>query len=95
MNKSKIALILGLMCIVLTCGIVVQVRTIKGTGSTISTNSQENELRDAVLKAKEKYDNIISEAEKKCAFNLKSAKASAQSQTAKSVLAEKEKLPSV
>lgn len=54
MNKSKIALILGLMCIVLTCGIVVQVRTIKGTGSTISTNSQENELRDAVLKAKRK-----------------------------------------
>ena len=37
MNKSKIALILGLMCIVLTCGIVVQVRTIKGTGSTIVT----------------------------------------------------------
>ena len=63
MNKSKIALILGLMCIVLTCGIVVQVRTIKGTGSTISTNSQENELRDAVLKAKEKYDNLYADVE--------------------------------
>ena len=63
MNKSKIALILGLMCIVLTCGIVVQVRTIKETGSTISTNSQENELRDAVLKAKEKYDNLYADVE--------------------------------
>ena len=63
MNKSKIALILSLMCIVLTCGIVVQVRTIKGTGSTISTNSQENELRDAVLKAKEKYDNLYADVE--------------------------------
>ena len=63
MNKSKIALILGLMCIVLTCGIVVQVRTNKGTGSTISTNSQENELRDAVLKAKEKYDNLYADVE--------------------------------
>lgn len=40
---------------------------------------RQSMLDDAALRAKEKYDNIISEAEKKCAFNLKSAKASAQS----------------
>ena len=54
-----------------------------------ASKKRQSMLEDAALRAKEKYDNIISEAEKKCAFNLKSAKASAQSQTAKSVLAEK------
>ena len=60
MNKKTISLILGLMCVVLTFGIAVQIKTINGTGTTISTNTRENELRDAVLKAKEMgYDKII------------------------------------
>ena len=63
MDKKIVAIILGIMCVVLSCGIVVQVRTIEGTGSTISTNAKENELRDAVLKAKEKYDNLYAEVE--------------------------------
>ena len=63
MNKKIISLILGLMCVVLSYGIAVQIKTIKGTESTISTNAKENELRDAVLKAKEKYDNLYSELE--------------------------------
>ena len=58
MNKKSISLILGLMCLVLTYGIVVQIKTVNGTGTTLSTNSSENELRDDVLKAKEKYDNL-------------------------------------
>lgn len=63
MNKKIISLILGIMCILLSFGIAVQIKTIKGTGSTISTNAQENELRDAVLKEKEKYDNLYRELE--------------------------------
>lgn len=63
MNKKSISLILGLMCMVLTFGIAVQIRTVNGTGTTVSTNSEENELRDAVLKAKEKYDNLYEELE--------------------------------
>lgn len=63
MNEKKISLILGIMCLVLTCGIVVQIKTINGTGTTISTNAKENELRDAVLKAKEKYDNLYASLE--------------------------------
>lgn len=51
------------MCVVLSYGIAVQIKTINGTESIISTNSKENELRDAVLKSKEKYDNLYSELE--------------------------------
>ena len=58
MDKKIISLILGLMCVILTYGISVQIKTINGTGTTVSTNAEENELRDAVLKAKEKYDNL-------------------------------------
>lgn len=64
MNKKTISLILGLMCVLLTFGIAVQIKTINGTGTTISTNTKENELRDAVLKAKEKYDNLYKDLEK-------------------------------
>lgn len=63
MNKKKISLILGLMCVLLSYGIANQIKTIKGTGSTISTNANENELRDAVLKSKEKYDNLYQKLE--------------------------------
>ena len=63
MSKKSISLILGLMCLILTYGITVQIRTVSGTGTTVSTNSSENELRDAVLKAKEKYDNLYRELE--------------------------------
>ena len=63
MNKKVISLILGLMCMLLSYGIAAQIKTINGTGSTMSTNAKENELRDAVLKAKEKYDNLYQELE--------------------------------
>ena len=58
MDKRVISLVLGIMCFLLTYGIAVQIKTVKGTGTIISTNATENELRDAVLKAKEKYDNL-------------------------------------
>ena len=64
MDKKLISLILGLMCLVLTYGIAVQIKTVNGTGTTISTNAKENELRDAVLKSKEKYDNLYAELER-------------------------------
>ena len=63
MNKKVISLILGLMCVLLSYGIAAQIKTINGTGSTMSTNAKENELRDAVLKSKEKYDNLYRELE--------------------------------
>ena len=40
MNKKIVTVILGIMCAVLSCGIAIQVRTIEGTGSIMSTNAQ-------------------------------------------------------
>ena len=64
MNKKLISLVLGTMCFLLTFGIAVQIKTVNGTGTTVSTNSKENELRNAVLKAKEKYDNLYEDLER-------------------------------
>lgn len=63
MNKKVISVVLGIMCLLLTYGIAIQIKTVSGTGTTISTNASENELRDDVLKAKEKYDNLYEELE--------------------------------
>ena len=68
MNKAKVSLILGLMCVVLTSGICVQIRTINNTNSAYSSNETINNLRDEVLRIKEKYDNTyqaLENAEKK------------------------------
>lgn len=64
MDKKSISLILGIMCFLLTYGICIQIKTVNGTGTTVSTNSKENELRNSVLKAKEKYDNLYYEIER-------------------------------
>ena len=62
-NKKLISIILGVMCFALTLGIVVQVRTIQNTNSTISQNQEANELRDELLRYKERYDNRFKELE--------------------------------
>lgn len=56
MNKNKIAITLGTVCLLLTIAIVVQINTIKGTSSTVSKNFSEDNLRDEVLRWKERYD---------------------------------------
>ena len=47
-KKMKISLILGGMCVALSCVIAIQVRTISKIGTTTSRNSTENELRDKI-----------------------------------------------
>ena len=56
-NKIKIAIILGIMCCFLTAGICVQIRTVKSSTTTVGRTQAENELRDSVLRWKEKYEN--------------------------------------
>ena len=63
MNKKIISLILGIMCVLLSYGIAVQIIKLAKNGTTLSTNAKENELRDAVLKSKEKYDNLYQQLE--------------------------------
>lgn len=62
-NKIIISLILGGMCLLLTYGIAVQIKTTTAIGTVSSTNATENSLRDAVLKSKEKYDNLYKDLE--------------------------------
>ena len=64
MNKKQIAITLGIMCAVLTCGIVMQLNTIKNAVASVGSSFSETELRDQVLRWKDKYDNTYAELEK-------------------------------
>ena len=64
LNKKIISVVLGLMCLALTAGICIQVRTVKNSNSTVSNNYEENNLRAEVLRYKEKYDNKVRDLEK-------------------------------
>lgn len=63
-NKKVTSIVLGVMCLALTAGICVQIRTVKNSNTTISQNYEQNNLRAEVLKYKEKYDNKINEIER-------------------------------
>lgn len=56
MKEKNIAILLGVMCFVLTVGICVQMKTVNSTASRMGRTYAENELRNNVLKWKEKYD---------------------------------------
>ncbi len=76
MKKKQVAMTLGIMCIMLTSGICIQVRTMNNASTTASGNLSDNELRDNVLKWKEKYDNVSAEL-KKAEKNLEKVRQSA------------------
>lgn len=61
MNKKQISITLGLMCMILTVSIFIQIKTIWRANTTVSQSFTENGLRDEVLKWKEKYDNAYYE----------------------------------
>lgn len=61
MNKRQIAITLGIMCMILTLTMVVQIRTINGANQVVSQTFLSNDLRDQVLKWKERYDYTYSE----------------------------------
>lgn len=64
-NKLKIGIILGVMCCFLTGGIITQIKTVKSSPTTVGKTQTENELRDSVLRWKEKYENAYEKLEKK------------------------------
>lgn len=65
MKEKQVAIILFIMCFVLTIGICIQIKTINkatiGSGSTAS----QNELRDEVLKTEEKYKKTLEKLDEK------------------------------
>ncbi len=63
MKNWKIALTLGCLCCILTLAICIQLKTIDNTNLTVSKTLTGNELRDQILKWKEKYDKATKELE--------------------------------
>ena len=61
MKKKQIAITLGIMCLLLTIALCVQIRTMNSAGSTVSQTLSDNDLRDQVLRMKERYDNATRE----------------------------------
>lgn len=55
-NRFKIAILLGMMCFLLTIGIFTQVKTVSQSGTQAARTMGEKELRDNVLEMKEKYE---------------------------------------
>lgn len=64
-RKIKIAILLGFMCFFLTIGIGIQINTVKNSTTTVGKTMVENELRDSVLRWKQKYDNAYKKLEEK------------------------------
>lgn len=65
MDTKKIAILLGVMCFLLTIGICIQIKTVSNSYTAIGRTKAENDLRDSVLKYKEKYDNTYERLTKK------------------------------
>lgn len=63
MNKTKIALTLGILCFILTLAISVQIKTMKAADSVVSITTANNELKNQVLIWKEKYEKALHEYE--------------------------------
>ena len=63
MKKRDIIIIFGIMCMILTIAIVIQINTIKNA-NMITGNGANSELKTEVLKWKEKYDESYKELEK-------------------------------
>lgn len=63
MNKKGIAITLGIMCALLTSAIIIQVNTIKNNSVSINTSRRttNSELKDEVLRWKEKYETSYNE----------------------------------
>lgn len=58
MKHRNIGILLGIMCMLLTIGICVQVKTVKDSSTGVGKTQKENELRNSVLKWKERYESI-------------------------------------
>ncbi len=64
-NKLKVSLLLGIMCLLLTLGISIQINTVNNSSTTVGRTLAENELRDSVLRWKQKYENAFKDLENK------------------------------
>ena len=63
-NKSKIAVTIGAMCMLLTCAILIQLTTIREATKIVGTSYAQQGLKEEVLLWKANYENLYKEWEK-------------------------------
>lgn len=63
-NNRKISIIFGVISCLLVIGIVIQIKTIMGINSPVLKVIADNELRDEVLRWKDRYDTTLKQLEK-------------------------------
>lgn len=64
MDKNKVALILGIVCFILTIAICIQIKTVEDENKAVGTTTSGNDgLRDEILQLREKYNNKYKELE--------------------------------
>ena len=56
MNKKQICITLGCVCLLLTTAIFIQIKTINNANKAVPGSNVNNQLKDQVLRWKEKYD---------------------------------------
>ena len=76
---------------ILTLGTVIQIKTINGTGQVVSQNFSNNELRDQVLRWKERYDTTLANLQN-AETKLEQVRATASANTEGSEEEKKQKL---
>ena len=83
---TKISLLMGLVCFILSAGIVVQIRSIKGTTNSVGESQTTNQLRDSVLEWREKYEQALDKLEyKEAELDKIREKISSEDQGAKNI----------
>ena len=65
MNRVKISILIGIMCLLLSMGTAIQIKTVNDTSPGVGKTQTENALRDSVLRWKEKYESITKEESEK------------------------------
>lgn len=86
MKKNHIAIILGIVCALLTLGMAIQIKTIEDANKTVAGALSVNNLRDEVLKWKARYEEIyekVQQEEKKLDKIRKDVSANDESATNK------------
>lgn len=63
-KKSRIAVTIGAMCMLLTCSILIQLTTIKEATKIVGTSYAQQQLKEEVLRWKANYENLYKEWEK-------------------------------
>jgi len=64
LNKHQISIVLGIVCLLVTLAIVVQIRTVSSTISITDPTYVDDDLRDEVLRTKENYEEKYKQLEK-------------------------------